>query len=90
MITGALAIVGVFLWSYFAKQDLIKSGTITEKSALHIDYLVIIIYGSYCLTLMSALVIFKVLDRRHSIKIKKFQLSICFLLTTCAVSLSVL
>ena len=40
--------------------------------------------------LLVALVIFKVLDRRHSIKIKKFQLLIFFLLITSEAAVVVL
>ena len=67
---------------------MIKNGELTSQTALFIDYFVIYIFVAYCLTLTTALVIFKVLDQRYQIQIKKFQLFICFIFTSCATALS--
>lgn len=81
LIAGAVAIICIQVWSYFAKQRLILDNALKRSNALYIDLFVIYIFIAFCITLLTALVIFKVLDKRHKIKIKKFQLFVSFLLT---------
>ena len=87
---GSIGIVCIYAWSLFKKKDLVDSQDLTRESALFIDSLLIVIYAISFVTLTSALVLFKVLDRKYEVNIKKFQLFIFLLLTTCAMALSVL
>ena len=74
-ITGAIVIFALCFYSFIAKKRRIRrsSSEIDYKAdVIDIDYLLLYVYAVYCLTIIGALVIFKVLDRRHGIKIKKF------------------
>ena len=73
-ITGAIVIFALCLYSFIAKKSAIRTSSDKEIKAdvIDIDYLLLYVYAVYCLTIIAALIIFKVLDRRHGIKIKKF------------------
>lgn len=68
----AVLIVVLYLLVMAIKQKMVSKKTLKAESALKIDSMQLFAYLIFFITLTAALVVFKLLDRRHKMKIKRF------------------
>jgi len=80
VITFAIAIVAIYIASFDLKQQMAKNDSLTAKSALEIDSLQLVVFSVFFVTLIAALIVFKVLEKRHSMRIKRLELCVAILL----------
>ena len=78
-----------YIYAGIKKQKMIDNNRASYSKALTIDSLTIIVYTVFMFTLVAALIIFKLLDRKYHLNLKMPTLLLTLLLCTMAVLIGV-
>ena len=75
-----ISTLAAYIYSFVAKQKLITNANFSGEKAFMIDLLAAVLFILFVVIVMAVLVVFKVLEHNHSIKIRKPQLFVTYLL----------